>query len=78
MVLSPKDTEILSQSTFNFLLNLKILNSKNNNIKIYNMENIIRNSGGIDSIGGSSFKNESKFKRIWIYKLIKRFSFINC
>ena len=50
-----KDTEILSQSTFNFLLNLKILNSKNNNIKIYNMENIIRNSGGIDSIGGSSF-----------------------
>ena len=50
-----KDTEILSQSTFNFLLNLKILNSKNINIKIYNMENIIRNSGGIDSIGGSSF-----------------------
>ena len=49
------DTEILSQTTFNFLLNLKILKSKSKNIKIYNLDNIIRNSGGLESIGGASF-----------------------
>ena len=65
-----KDTEILSQSTFNFLLNSKILKSKNKNIKIFNTDDIIRNSGGINSIGGSSFlKMRSSFNEFGFINL---------